>query len=175
MDEEGEFTEGPKGESSEQEPWSQGTSQQGQQQPPEPPQSQGQQQPPRQHPPQPSHQPSSHRPSAFSSERLNETLGMALVIGVILMFVGGILVSSAGFIEVENNDDWNLKRNLNAVATLLSSLGLLAIGGAAAWAYYQTSQLTEKQRLLLVLLVIGSILSFAIILTTGPMGIGGIW
>jgi len=120
---------------------------------------------------QPPHQ-QQYRRQTFTSERLNKTLGMALVLGVILLFVGGILVSTAGFIEVEERDDWNLKRNLNAVATLLSSFGLVVIGGAASWAYYQGDQLTEKQKMFLILLVIGTVIGFAILLTTGPMGIG---
>ncbi len=164
MNEEGQIGEGTPEEDTPQEG--------GSQQPREgqPPQQRVQQQPP-----QPSHQRQPpRRQQTFSPERLNKTLGMALVIGVILLFIGAILVSSSGFIETKDQDDWNLKRNLNAVATLLSSIGLLAIGGAAAWAFYQADQLAEKQKMFLILLVVGTIVGFAILLASGPVGIGGI-
>lgn len=150
MDEGRQGSEGLSGEGRKEKPTSQQQTQQGQQQ------YQGPQQPLR-------------RGSAFSANNLNKTLGMILVIGVILLFIGGILVSTAGFLDADDTDNRNTKQNLHAVATLLSSIGLVAIGGAASWAYYQSDRLTEKQELFLMLLVIGTMIGFAILHTSiGP-------
>ncbi len=163
MDEGGQIGEDSPGESSEQEPWSQQQSQEGSQGQQPQGRQQYQQQPPPRHP--------APRSQPFSSEQLSETLGMALVLGIILLFVGGILVSTAGFLDAEDPDNYNTKENINAVANLLSSIGLLAIGGVASWAFYQADDLTEKQKLFLMLLIVGAIIGFTIVLTNGPMGL----
>lgn len=141
--------------------------QQPQQQSQQPPQQQSQQQPP-QGPQRQGTQPPQRRPSSmFTSDNLSSFLGMALILGIILLFVGGILASSAGYIEVDSGDDRDLKRNLMATGSLLSAIGLFAVGIISAWAYFQSDRLTEKQRMFLVLLMLGVIIGFSVLTSIG--------
>lgn len=102
----------------------------------------------------------------FSSGNIKKMLGLALVIGVIMMFVGALLVSTSGYIEVDDNDSRNLRRNLNATGLLLASIGIFVPAIAASYGFYSARDLSDQQKLLLTMIIGGSLIGLAILVNT---------
>jgi len=106
-------------------------------------------------------------PSMFSSERIYKTLGMALVLGVVLLLVGGILVSVAGYYEPDDFDDFNTQENIRATGVLIGSIGLFSPGIVGSFALFNSRDLSDTQKQHLLILVGLSLIAFAILITTG--------
>jgi len=101
--------------------------------------------------------------SMFSSANFKKLMGMALVIGIITMFVGGIFISSATYVKPDDSDAIDTRRALKGTGLLVSSIGLFAIGLLPSLGYYLANDLKEKQKSWVVRLVAFAIIAFAIL------------
>ncbi len=108
----------------------------------------------------------------FSSEGINKAMGMALLIGVVIMLVGAILVASSGFIEVDDQDSANLRRNLDAAGVLIAAIGVFLPAIITSFALFKVDDLSEEQTMKLVLIAAACLLGLAILAnaTAGSMG-----
>lgn len=131
---------------------------------PQPPS--GQQAPPPQAGPREQQMYQQPGPSMFSSARIYKTLGMALVIGVVLLLVGGILVSVAGYYDPDDLDDRNTQENIRATGVLLGTIGLFAPGIIASFGLFSSRDLSETQKQHLLILVGLSLIAFAMLIST---------
>ncbi len=137
--------------------------QQSQEQPQQTPQQQPQSQRYQQQP-APGQQPGYYQQqSMFSSANFKKLMGMALVIGIIIMFVGGIFISSATYVKPEDSDAMDTRRVLKGTGLLISSIGLFVIGLLPSLGYYLADDLKEKQKSWTIRLICFALIAFAIL------------
>jgi len=103
----------------------------------------------------------------FSAEKLPKLLAIFILIGIIILFIGALLTSSAGFIKVEGDDaedDRDLKRNLTAGGHLMGGIGLLLTGLFIVLPLMIIKDLSDNQRILLGILLMAVILGFSLLI-----------
>ncbi|MFP3872197.1 MAG: hypothetical protein ACOCTR_01875 [Candidatus Natronoplasma sp.] len=113
--------------------------------------------------------------SMFSADRIYQTLGMALVLAVVVMVVGGVMVSIGGYIEADDGDDVNLKENLRATGVLLGSIAVFFPAFVASFALFTAKDLSDQQKRDMILLAGLSLLAFAMLITTAFGGVASPW
>ena len=106
----------------------------------------------------------------FSADKLPKLLAIFLLIGIIILFIGALLTSSAGFIKIRYDDpddteaDQDMKRTLTASGHLMGGIGLLLTGLFIVLPLMIIKDLSDKQRILLGILIMAVILGFSLLI-----------
>lgn len=108
----------------------------------------------------------------FRANNLQKILAFGLLFGIIILLVGAILSASSGFISVDpeddlddQKDDQDLIGNLAASGQLVGAIGLFIIALFVILPLLQINDLSDKQRKLLMLLMMAVIIGFAFLTT----------
>ena len=64
----------------------------------------------------------------FTADKVPKFIAIGVLIGIILLFVGALLSSTAITVEIKDDDDVDLVRNLLAGAHFMGSIGMFLIG-----------------------------------------------
>jgi hypothetical protein len=130
---------------------------------PPPQQAPGYNQPP---PPpgQPYPMPPGYPPAPFfTAANLNKFISIGVLICVIMLFVGNMINASAYYMDLDDSDDYEAQRNRMGAAIAVGGIGLFILGLFAAIAFLQIRDLTDHQKLVLGIIVMGTIFALAIL------------
>ena len=103
----------------------------------------------------------------FTAEKLPKLLAIFMLIGIIILFVGALLTSTAGFIKIEGDDaedDADLKRNLTSAGHLMGGIALFLMGLFVVIPLMVIKDLSDRQKLLIGIFLMAIILGFSLII-----------
>lgn len=109
--------------------------------------------PPGAYPPPPPAEP------MMTARNMHRILAIGVLIGVIILFVGTLLIVSSAYVT----DDWELQNNLHTSGRLIDGIGLFLTGLLLAIPLMVIRDLTVKQRALLVIILAAVIIGFTLI------------
>ncbi len=102
----------------------------------------------------------------FRASNLQKILAMFLLLGVIVLLVGAILTAASDFTEVDDSDSEDLARNLDAAGHLVGAIGLFLIALLAVFLpMLLITDLSDKQKTLLMYIMVAVIIGFAFMAT----------
>ncbi|MCK5561182.1 MAG: hypothetical protein KAJ51_11330 [Thermoplasmata archaeon] len=107
----------------------------------------------------------------FRANNLQKILAIGLLLGIIILLVGAILSASSGFIKFDEKDlkdaqdDKDLARSLGAAGQLVGAIGLFIIALFVILPLLLIHDLSDKQRKMLILLMMAIIIGFAFLTT----------
>ncbi|MHA2431415.1 MAG: hypothetical protein ACXACC_10365 [Promethearchaeota archaeon] len=113
------------------------------------------------HPQEPYYPPSQ---PFFSSRNLPKIIGIGVIVCIIMLFVGTLLTAGAYYIDVEDADDIDFQRSILATTVLVGGIGLFVLGLITTAAFIQIHDLSERQRIVLGMILVGTIFAFAILI-----------
>jgi cytochrome bd-type quinol oxidase subunit 1 len=80
-----------------------------------------------------------------------------------------MLATGAKYIEVEKEDDADFQRNLSASGHLMAGVGLFIVALFVLLPFLMIRDLSEKQKNMLVLLLIAILIGFTVLASSGPL------
>jgi hypothetical protein len=104
----------------------------------------------------------------FRASNLQRILAIGLLLGVIILLLGAILSASSGLIKFDDKDpedDQDLARSLSASGQLVGAFGLFIIAIFVILPMMLIHDLSDKQRKMLILLMMAIIIGFAFLTT----------
>jgi hypothetical protein len=81
-----------------------------------------------------------------------------------MLFVGTLLTAGAYYVDVEDADDIDFQRSILATTVLVGGIGLFVLGLITTAAFIQIHDLSERQRIVLGMILVGTIFAFAILI-----------
>jgi hypothetical protein len=80
-----------------------------------------------------------------------------------MLFVGTLVNASAHYIELKDSDDYEDQRNRMGAAIAVGGIGLFILGLFATIAFLLIRDLTDNQKLVVGIIVMGTIFALAIL------------
>lgn len=110
------------------------------------------------------------RPSFFSAENFNKLVSLALLIGIICLLIGTMCTVGARLTKIDYGDDADdreaaedQQRNLYGASVLLDGIGLFIIALFLFLLLMSSRDLTEKQVIVLIILMAAVIIGFTLL------------
>ncbi len=103
------------------------------------------------------------RKQLFTTENTPSFMGLGLLIGIILLFIGTMFTAVGMFVEVESSDDEDLQRNLLASGVLIDGIGLFLAAIFIVLPLLLVKNIGDKQKTFMILLLGAIIIGFALL------------
>jgi hypothetical protein len=122
-----------------------------------------------QYPPPPgAYPPPPPREPMMTAERLHRFMAIGILIGILILFVGTLLIVSANFMDPYEETDpddldnaLDLQRNVGTSGGLINCIGLFLMGIFIVLPLMIIRELSDKQRAMLVIILASVILGFS--------------
>ncbi len=106
----------------------------------------------------------------FSADNINKFVGLGLLMGIILLFIGTMMNGSASLVKLEglSGDDYedarDLQRNLYGGGIIIDGIGLFIISFFILLPLLLIRDLGDKQRYILILIAAAVIVGYTILI-----------
>ncbi len=109
--------------------------------------------------------PQTPRKALFTTENIPSFMGLGLLIGIILLFVGTMITAGGMYVDVESldSDDADLKRNLLASGVLIDGIGLFLAAIFIVLPLLLVKNIGDKQKTFMILLLGAIIIGFSLL------------
>ena len=127
-----------------------------------------------QYPPPPgAYPPPPPREPMMTAGRLHKFMAIGIIIGIIILFVGTLLIISANYMDPTDERDADdvekasdLQRNLATTGGLINGIGLFLMGMFLVLPLMIIQDLSNKQRMMLVIILAAVIIGFSFLTLT---------
>ena len=99
----------------------------------------------------------------FSSENIYKLMALGLLIGIILLFIGGMLTAGAMYMKPKDEGGFDTQRVLYASGVLIDSIGLFLMAIFLVIPLLIVKDLNDKQRTLIIILAAAVIVGFVLL------------
>jgi hypothetical protein len=99
----------------------------------------------------------------FTPQNVPKLMALGLLLGIILLFIGSMLTAGGHYVKLEDEDDYDLQRNMLASGNLVAGIGLFIGALFFIIPLLMIRDIEEKHKTLLVLLLAAIIVGFALL------------
>ncbi len=103
----------------------------------------------------------------FTADKIPKFIAIGILIGILLLFIGALLSSTAISVKVEgqdSEDEEDLQRNLRAGGHFMGSIGMFLIGLFVVLPLLLAKDLSDRQKQLMGILLLAVIIGFSLLI-----------